>query len=190
MALIERLVVGFVRGMGGPDIDKWLDDMPAQAGRAIGGVLKKHVGKDRILSDEGAEELTVLLKDQPLIASQAVSGMLIESSDSSILPLYVEILNLIVEALRSNERPLLIQGFLHNEEVLSYWSFSGSSENMSNFKLSYSDAPMLTMGYNTPIISLLARKHIARSSNDLNTEIRKNKDQKLPDSYLEGSTAV
>ncbi len=115
MAIIDRLIIGFVKGVGGPDLDDWIEDLPGKAGEKLGELIRRNLDSAGILTTAGENELRALLKEDKGIATDVMSAILEKESgglsNDSIIPSYLEVLNTIVKVVRDRRHPLVLRGF-------------------------------------------------------------------------------
>jgi hypothetical protein len=182
MAIIERIVIGFVKGMGGPDLDEWIDDLPKKAGVTIGDIVRRHRDVDGRLNAEGEKELEKILHADISITTDAMSVILEKEANinatDSVLPSYLEVLNTVVKIMRDIKRPIVLRGFLHSHDCLTYWYYDlGDFSKIKEYKIHPSvEVIMLSSG---PKICILDSTNIDEDLQRLNLEIRTSQLHKL-----------
>jgi hypothetical protein len=122
METLLRMAMGILRGMGGPDLSRWLDDLPGEIGSQIGKVLKDHLVGQECLSDIAAQQLEAWMRSHTDSLSDIVASLLkTPAAEQTLIPYYLCTLNTVVSVIRRIGRPVVIRGFLHDQHCITYW---------------------------------------------------------------------
>lgn len=171
--MISSVVIGFVKGLGGPDLEKWRKDLPKALAEKVGAIIRENFDSVQGLNETGQELLKEILDEDEELATEAMSiiiGQEAESkSDDSLLPDYLEVLNTIVKILRESKRSIVLKGFLHSDNCLTYWEYK---DDISEFE----KHPTLEiiMSYRTnPEIYIIESNDLDSDLDKMNLHIRK-----------------
>jgi hypothetical protein len=138
MSILLDFTVGVIRGMGGPDLKDWVSNLPGKLGQEIGAIVKRNLDPDGRLTARGAEQVREVLDQAPEQLGNVVASLLRsvpEGTSDSLIGPYLDVLNFVVAALRRLGRLLVLRGFLHRPDCISYWHFGQrDSDQISDFR--------------------------------------------------------
>jgi hypothetical protein len=116
--------------MGGPDLEKWLENLPGAVGEEIGRILRRRLeqGGELTAADE-AQLKEMLTQDEALVSAAYKSLVEVESAsrfpNRTVIDHYLTVLNTAAVACKELSKPIVLRGFFHDAECLSSIDFSG-----------------------------------------------------------------
>ena len=136
MSITTTLVTGIIKGLGGPDLDAFLDDLTSTFGQKLGSILGRIVassGKELLQEQRVLQEW---LRENPTASEKLTAKAFVRASKEAgspdlidLLDDYLNVLNGIVGVIMTTNRSLVLRGFLHEAACTSYWEYKSSSIN-------------------------------------------------------------
>lgn len=125
MSLIVDFTLGAIKEMAPPELKEWLDNAPEKAGGATVRFIKGMLDAGTLKTPEGEKKLREKLEENPDAGEKIMSSILeAQASESdSLLPRYLQILNIVIDRIKTNKRPIVTKGFLHSKTAVTYWHF-------------------------------------------------------------------
>jgi len=170
MSITSNILFGIVKGLTGKD----LESMPEDIGIFLGEFLKEQTDGSRIFKPDANIRLNNKIKENPEIASEimkAVIGPEQTKDNDSLLPDYLFVLNLIIKEMQQLKRSIVLQGFLHDEECLSYWHIN-YDDNFMGYEIRDNKISLVPSLFH-PHVYILPTKNGLNESGQLNDDIRR-----------------
>jgi hypothetical protein len=124
MGILIDIIIGLIHGLGGPDLKSWVDDLPSELGTTIGKIVKQNL-VDGQLTEDGIKSIESWLRINEKEISRIISSLLSpRAAKDSLIPYYTRALNIVVETIRQTGRSLVLRGFLHDTDCLTYWEYN------------------------------------------------------------------
>ncbi|MGP8322312.1 MAG: hypothetical protein ACT6FE_08370 [Methanosarcinaceae archaeon] len=190
MSFTMNLVLGLIKGMGGPDLQKIIDKLPEEIGTDIGTILKSYISNSsnnysRLVDwiNNNRNQSDILLKSVYDVSISNAKNLENSNYNTTVLDDYLTVINLVIRTIIEDiKRPIVLQGFFHKENCLSYWHFV----DLSNIApISYDPKHNFIKLPSWPRIYILNKKINEDNISKLNTKIRKNSSDRLdPADYL------
>jgi hypothetical protein len=195
MSFLIKFVLAMLRGLGGPDLQKWLDDLPKSLGEEIGKIIRAHVGGDGKITDSGFQELSDWLKINLDKVPELFSSLLRGQPDmghrgSSIIESYLLVLNAVTAAATEIGRPLVLKGFLHTPQCLSYWHRDGGGSFSVRPFTKHPELDVISCHGTTLAIHIMETDSSFERVRDLNRAIRKSDFHRLDHDIYSGAKEV
>lgn len=175
MNATTRFVIGVIKGMDGPDLEKLLRDYPAFLGEKCGRLIKKFIDQGGLLNARDEEDLAKTIENEPTKTTVQLVGALVQDSlnsvqetDGGIVDNYLKVLNILTEAMAASGHALVLSGFLHDEHCLTYWDWESTLNQLQEFK---QRGGAISPGPLTPQIYLLDGSASDENVIQLNLEI-------------------
>jgi hypothetical protein len=188
MSILIKFVLGTVRGMGGPDLQAWIDNLPGKIGEEFGGIVRFNLDPSGRLTETGRKRLEDALVGKSVDQVSEILPTLVPRSDS-VLSVYLTALNLVVATLREGSYPIVVRGFIHSPNVVSYWHFdSKRGSQLIDFTVR-PDGDSIACSFQLKI-HLLDGLYEDSDRDTLNVQIRKVDTHDLNKERLKGSVRV
>jgi hypothetical protein len=180
--MLQALLIGVVRGMAGPELAEWVDNLPGKLGQEVGALVRANLDPNGELSREGTAKLREWLsvssdRSQDLLAG--LSGRITNSPEASdsLIPDYLAAISFVIRNMVEIKRPIVLQGFFHTPHCISYWHFN--QNDFSYIKLPETDGDVINC-YGNPDIYIIEEEPSEDRLRDLNLQVRQRPDHALP----------
>jgi len=194
MSLVLELVLGLIRGMGGPDLRKWADNLPGALGEELGAIVRGALRPDNSLSEEGLGRISKWLqnhRDEAVVLSASLlQSRHAGAAGDSLIPEYVRIANTVRAVAVQLGRPIVICGFFHDDACLSYWHFDPDRAGSVAAFEKHPDLDLLMFGAPRPDVYILEDRATDELIRRLNLKIRMDDFHQLDYSCYSGRPQV
>jgi len=188
-----RFLLSFVRGMGGPDLDKWIRNLPGAIGQELATIVKGSLGNDGKATIDTEKRISEWVKTKGKDATSLIAVLLdgvstLPAAGGSLLDGYLQVLNLIAAAISETHSSLVLRGFVHDKSFLSYWKLDLLIKSGSRFEQDRG-ASMIHGRSLGIVIHLLSENYSSETLVLLNKQIRNSRFRQL-DSTLESGSQI
>src|SRR5712672_2838432 len=134
-----RFLLSFVGGIGGPDLDKWIRNLPGAIGQELATIVKGSLGNDGKATIDTEKRISEWVKTKGKDATSLIAVLLdgvstLPAAGGSLLDGYLQVLNLIAAAISETHSSLVLRGFVHDKSFLSYWKLDLLIKSGSRFE--------------------------------------------------------
>jgi hypothetical protein len=139
ITLVERFTVSALKSSGNERIAQWIEQWPeilgGKAGVAIKRLLEKRA-KGQVITQNDTKEVTQELADDPRAAATLLGLLTVDllegamdaqSRRKAILQTYGAVLEVICTYMAGHTTSVVLKGFIHREDCISYWHFERSN---------------------------------------------------------------
>lgn len=127
MSPVTKFVLAMVKGMGGPDLEKAIEDTVSWAGEEVGKLMREVAKGTPSESKKKSEEKLVAYLESHQEQATGIFASLIAGIDSTstssdfTLQGFLQVLNIVCSMAERVNGSLVLQGFVHSDKCLSYW---------------------------------------------------------------------
>ncbi|HFD31685.1 MAG TPA: hypothetical protein ENJ28_03070 [Gammaproteobacteria bacterium] len=187
MSITKDLIFGLAKGLTGKD----LESMPRDIGEWLGRTIVEPRLKNQEMRSDVFAEFEKKIAEEPQIETEvlkAAIGVNTGQHGCSLLHDYVDALNIVISFLDEIKRPIVLSGFLHSEECLSYWHID-DLVTLLPYEVD-GEKIRLNSPIRSPSIYILETKDGSSSVEQLNDEIRRSQDKALPGEFYTNAYCV
>ncbi len=189
MSLVTRFAMALIHDMAEPELTQWASGLSGRAGEELRDILRSSP------PDAGAEGIAAWLQDHhdeaagllPLLLKRSAGR---DVADDTVISDYLAVLNGIANGALCCGRPLVLRGFFHCSDCLTYWCCH--SEHLESLHKLERDASgsLIRCGGTRPRIFILEGPATNDRVWELNLEIRKSCLHRLDRSLYVGRPEV